>query len=634
MALLLGAQSLAKAYGAGPLFRNLSLAVHEGDRLGVVGPNGCGKSTLLKVLAGLEEPDEGVVAPRRLLRRAWVAQHPCFAEGRSVRQVLDDALAGVEHDESVRAMRVGAMIGRCGFADGDALPANLSGGWQKRLAIAAGLLGDPDVLLLDEPTNHLDVDGILWLEEILQGHPGAIVVVSHDRWFLENVATRMLDLDPVHQGGFFETTGRYSDFLERKEAALLEQQRWQSTLANQVRREVEWLRRGPKARTTKSRSRIDGAARLQEDLAEVGARLDRRVAGIGMTASDRRTRRLLVCEGVSRRYEGREVLRSVDLVLAPGVRLGLLGPNGSGKSTLIRILTGEDSPDGGKVERAEDLRIALLDQHRTSLDRSLTLRRALAPAGDQVVFAGRPIHVAAWAKRFLFRPEQLSMPVDRLSGGEQARVLLAGLMLQPADVLVLDEPTNDLDIPTLEALEEALLEFPGAVVLVTHDRYLFQRVVTTVLGLDGRGGAIAYADYAQWEAERPEARPDEAPRGANAAAGQGANEASPQGGRDSRAAAPGPDSAAADAATRANAASAKPRKLGYREQQEWDAMEGRILAAEEALAEAEARAADPSIVSNAAEVTARCAALEEARVQVESLYARWAELEALQKPAR
>ncbi|MGH7893874.1 MAG: ABC-F family ATP-binding cassette domain-containing protein, partial [Candidatus Binatia bacterium] len=499
---LLGCQGLAKAFGAAPLFAEVSFGIDEGDRIGLVGPNGCGKSTLLRILAGLETPDAGTVALRRLARLAYVSQHPEFPEGRTAAQLLTDALADDDVDDATRATRVRMTLGRCGFSDPAALPATLSGGWCKRLAIARALVRTPDLVLMDEPTNHLDLDGILWLEELVRSADFAWLVVSHDRWFLEHTAERMLDLDPVHPAGFFETRGRYSEFLERKDATLREQARWEETLANRVRREVDWLRRGPKARTTKSQARIQEAGRLIDELASVQARQERRQARVDFRATDRRTRRLVVAEHLSKRFGDRRLLDDVNVVLGPGTRLGLLGPNGSGKSTLIRLLTGELAPDAGHIERAEGLRVAVLDQHRTRLDPQATLRRALAPEGDQVMFGGRPIHVVGWARRFLFRPEQLTMPVGCLSGGEQARVLVATLMLQPADLLVLDEPTNDLDIPTLEALEESLVEFPGAVVLVTHDRFLFERVTTTVLALDGLGATTAFADYRQWEATR------------------------------------------------------------------------------------------------------------------------------------
>jgi ATP-binding cassette subfamily F protein uup len=593
MGLLLGCQNITKAYGTAALFAELSFGIHDGDRIGLVGPNGCGKSTLLRVLAGLEAPDAGAVSLRRLTRLAYVAQHPDIPAGCSVAAVVDAALTDGELDDAARATRVRATLSRCGFADAELRTDELSGGWRKRLAIARALAPAPDLLLMDEPTNHLDLDGILWLERLLGSEPAAFLVVSHDRWFLEHVAARMFDLDPVHAGGFFETRGRYSEFLERKDAALREQARWQETLGNRMRRELEWLRHGPKARTTKAKARIDAAARTAGELAAVERRTAQRVAAIDFAASERRTKRLVVVAHASKSFGAKRVLDDVSLALGPGTRLGLLGPNGSGKSTLIRLLTGELAPDAGRIERADGLRVALLDQHRTRIDPALTLRRALAPQGDQVVFAGRPIHVAGWARRFLFRSEQLAMPVGRLSGGEQARVHLAALMLQPADLLVLDEPTNDLDIPSLEVLEESLLEFPGAVVLVSHDRFLFERVTTTVLALDGSGSAVPYADYAQWEAAR-RARPAAPTRG--------------------------PDSAAA-----ARPAS---KRLTWSEQREWEGMEDAIVAAEETLARCQAAAQDPAIATRADALAARWRGVDEAQRALDRLFERWAELEA------
>jgi ABC transport system ATP-binding/permease protein len=592
MSLLLGCQKIAKAYGAAPLFSALSFGVHEGDRIGLVGPNGCGKSTLLRVLAGLETPDTGTVSLRRLTRLAYVPQHPAFAAERSVEALLHEALADDDLDPATAATRVATTLSRCGFTDPQVFPGTLSGGWQKRVAIAQALVRQPEVLLMDEPTNHLDLDGILWLEQMLATDTAAFLVVSHDRWFLEHVAERMLDLDPVHAAGFFETRGHYSEFLERKEAALREQARTEETLANRVRREVDWLRRGPKARSTKSQARIHEAGRLIGELAAVQQRQTRRTAAIDFTASDRRTKRLVVVEGVSKRFGDRRILDDVSLVLGPGTRLGLLGPNGAGKSTLIQLMTGALAPDAGRIDHADGLRIALLDQHRTQLDPTLTLRRALAPQGDQVVFAGQPIHVAGWARRFLFRAEQLSMPVERLSGGERARVHLARLMLQPADLLILDEPTNDLDIPTLEVLEETLIEFPGAVVLVTHDRFLFERVTTTVLALDGAGNATAFADYQQWEEARRQ---------------------------------PPPPVVAKPRPLPAPKAVAK--RLTWAEQREWDGMEAAILAAEATLGDCQVAATDPTVATRAAELAQRCDELRVAQEAVDRLYARWALLE-------
>ena len=369
---------------------------------------------------------------------------------------------------------------------------------------------EPDVLLMDEPTNHLDVEGILWLERLLRAEARAFLVVSHDRRFLEAVTSRMIEINRSYPTGVFEAKGHYSDFLEQRDAALQAQANYEASLANRVRREVEWLRRGPKARTTKAKSRIDSAGRLIEELNSADARKDQGTAGINFTASGRRSKQLVEATQLCKSLGGRPIVKDLDLLLGPGQRLGLLGPNGSGKSTLLKLIAGTLKPDSGTITRADKLRVVTFEQHRESLDQSSSLRRSLAPHGDAVVYQDRSIHLVSWAKRFLFRPEQLDLPVSRLSGGEQARLLIARLMLQPADLLILDEPTNDLDIPTLDVLEDSLLEFPGALMLVTHDRWLLDRVSTILLAMDGTGQTEWFADYAQWESaqERQVGRTD------------------------------------------------------------------------------------------------------------------------------
>jgi ATP-binding cassette subfamily F protein uup len=598
---LLSCESITKAFGARPLFEGLSFGLAEGDRVGLIGPNGSGKSTFLRILAGSEEPDGGIRALRRGTRLGYVPQDPTFPPGRTVEEILTDALAADPSEEFEKATRVAVALGRAGFNDPSQSADILSGGWKKRLAIAGELIKEPDVLLLDEPTNHLDVEGILWLEELLRSEARAYVVVSHDRWFLEHVATRMLEIDPRYPDGLFQAPGSYSDFLEKRDEVLRNQAEYQASLANRVRREVEWLKRGAKARTTKAKGRIQEAERLIGELAEVkertGASVNARV-GLDFNASDRKTKKLLVAQDLSKSFDGRRIISGLDVKLTPGMRLGLLGPNGSGKTTLLSLLDGTLEPDAGTIERAEWLKTVRFEQSRESLDRSVSLRRALAPDGDSVLYQGRPVHVASWAKRFLFSSEQLDTPVSRLSGGEQARILIARLMLRPADLLILDEPTNDLDIPTLEVLEESLLEFPGALVLVTHDRYLLEAVSTLVLALDGKGGAQYFADYAQWEAHRGEAQAT-------------SKSASPK----------------AQAATSPSAKEEKPKRLSYKDKLEWEQIEGKIQEAEDALAAAQRAVEDPAVATDSARLQARCAELEAAQREVERLYARWAELE-------
>jgi ATP-binding cassette subfamily F protein uup len=599
--LLVSLQEVKKAFGAAPLFEGLSLGVFEDDHIGLVGPNGSGKSTLLQILAGLEPPTSGTRAARRRLRIGYVPQDPAFPESSSVGSVLREALADAHLDPHERDGKVALAMGQSGFEDEAQETRALSGGWRKRLAIARELVRDPELLLLDEPTNHLDVEGILWLEQLLPREPEAFVAVSHDRYFLEAIAGRVIELNRAFAAGLFDVRGRYSRYLEKKDELLAGQAAYQESLRNRVRGELDWLSRKARARTRKAQARIDEAQRLQQELGDLDARAKSAAVDIDFSATQRRTKRLLVAKDLGHGYGARRIVSGLDLVLGPGARLGLLGANGSGKSTLLRLLAGQEKPDEGTVEHADALKVVVFDQHRSRLDPAVSLARTLSPYGDSVIFRASSVHVAGWAKRFLFRSEQLETPVGRLSGGEQARAVLARLMLEPADLLLLDEPTNDLDIETLEVLEESLLEFPGALVLVTHDRYLLDRVSTRILALDGRGGAIEYAGYEQWESARSlESAP---------ASRMPASKRAP------------PAVETAEAPTRA-------RKLGYQDQREWDAMESRILEAEARLEAAQSAAHDPGVATDHAALSARLAELAAAQAEVERLYARWAELEA------
>ena len=599
----LSCEALSKQFGARPLFEGLSFGISEGDRIGLVGPNGSGKSTLLKVLSRQLEPDAGSLVVRRGIRVGYVPQDPVLAAELSVEEVLHEAQAGLPIEEFEKVARVGVWLGKLGFSDPAQKVATLSGGWRKRLAIGCQLVQEPDVLLLDEPTNHLDVEGILDLEEILQNEPAAFVVISHDRYFLENIAQRMIELDRIYPEGLLQVDGKYSDLLEKRDELRQNQAEYQDSLANRARRELEWLRRGPKARTTKAKARIDEAGRLMDELADVRGRQSQGAANIDFSASGRKTKKLLQAIGVHKSFDERPILRGVDLLLGPGTRLGILGANGSGKSTLLQILAGNLEPDSGEVQRAPLLKTVYFEQSRASLDRSVSLKRALVPqGGDSVIYQGKPVHVASWARRFLFRFEQLETPVSQLSGGEQARILIARLMLESADLLILDEPTNDLDIPTLEVLEESLLEFPGALVLVTHDRYLLDRVCTGILALDGRGKPRHFADVSQWAEHRT----------AEAEAARVAAR---------KAAAPVPTGGKAVVPAKAG------KKLSWAEQKELDGLEERILVAEAAAAEYQAQIEDPAIATDGAKLHAACLALETARGEVERLYHRWTELE-------
>ncbi len=599
-------QNLSKRFGAAPLFQQITLAVHEGARIGLIGPNGAGKSTLLAILGAEQQPDSGEVSLRKCARVGYVHQVSDFVPGVTVRQVIEAALDRAAVPPDAREQSLRETLGRAGFAEVDSRAnpgmdreaSTLSGGWRKRLAIAQALVSKPDVLLLDEPTNHLDLDGIEWLEGLLRKANLGFVVVTHDRYFLENVASEVVELNRIYSEGLLRVKGGYSKFLEVREAYVEWQQRAQESLRNRVQREMEWLRRGAKARSTKAKARINNANALIAELGESEARSRTAEVDISFGATDRQSKRLVEITDAAITLGDREILRNFCLVLTNGLKLGLAGSNGSGKTTLLRAITGEIPLSAGEIRRAPGLRIVYFSQLR-ELDGALTLRRALAPDSDSVIYRDRVLHVASYASRFLFTSEQLHQPLERLSGGERARVLIARLMLQPADVLILDEPTNDLDIPTLEILEESLLEFPGAFLLVTHDRYLLDRVTNAVLGLDALGNSALFADYLQWETWRdrqtgatPEASIDQAPI---AAAG-------------------------------AYSSPMPRKKLSYLEQREYDAIETRIEAVDARLRAAERNIIAPEIGTDAEALTAALAELEAAKADHHAVYERWMEL--------
>jgi ATP-binding cassette subfamily F protein uup len=600
MTVLLSAQGLTKSYSHRPLFADLTFDLRAGERIGLIGPNGAGKSTLLRILAGTDAADEGTVAARRGVTVGYLAQDDRFAAGQTVRDAALAGLAGSSLEDHERETRAAIALTQVGFDDPDRPADVLSGGWRKRLALARELAREPDILLMDEPTNHLDLPGVVWLERLLRAAPFGYLVATHDRAFLRAVADEVMEVSRVYPAGVFRAAGGYDAFAEKRDTFLDTQQRQQESVANQVRRETEWLGRKAAARTRKASSRIEAAADRREELAELKYRTAAAgAAGIDFVGTGRQTKKLLAAAGISKSLGGRPLFTGLDLILSPGMKVGLLGPNGSGKSTLLKLLAGELEPDAGTVARADGLRVETFEQGRAALDTSLTLRRALSPNSDTVMFRDRPMHVGGWAKQFLFHPNQLELELSALSGGEQARVRIAQLMLRPADLLLLDEPTNDLDIPAVEVLEDSLEEFPGAVVIVSHDRDLLDRLCTEVIGLDGRGGSAVYGSVGQWlaafekQAER-ETRTEEKP-----------------------------------AAKPATSPRPKAKKLSFKEQQEWAGMEAAIHAAEEDAARKQA-AVEAAASAGHAALAEACRALEEAQHTVEKLYARWQELEAKQ----
>lgn len=607
MSNLISCKSLSKAFGAQILFSNINLVVNSGDKIGVIGPNGSGKSTLLKIICDLEEPDNGQLIRQKFVRLSYLAQADMFDEARSISDNLLESLKGEQLEETEKFNRVNAMISRAMFPADDQAVKNLSGGWRKRLAICRALLVRPDILVMDEPTNHLDIEGILWLEKMLQGSmaPSAYLLVSHDRHFLENSTNRIVELSAVYPEGTLQVQGSYSRFLEERQTFLAAQLDEEDRLANRARREIEWLRRGPKARSTKAKYRIDEAYRLTGELAEVKAR-NRAISSvqIDFEATGRKTRKLLEVFGISKNFGDKTLFANLDITLSPGSRLGLLGRNGCGKSTLMKIIAGVASadaglkPDTGTMKIADNVQIVSFEQDRGAIDPSLTLRRALAPEGDSIIYNGRSLHVVSWAKKFLFHPDQLETPVGHLSGGEQARILIAGLMRQPSDILLLDEPTNDLDIASLDVLENSLIDFPGALVLVTHDRYLLDRVCHRILGFGGRDGVAYYADYQQWLADLPDQEGSDTRK--EKSLSQPSSEAAPE---------------------------KYKGRLSYMDQREYDQIEDTIATEEQRVEELQKKMESPEVVSDPDALAECWQELEATQEKVEQLFSRWDELE-------
>lgn len=595
MTLLLSCQTISKTYGSRELFKDISFGIFKGDKIGLMGPNAAGKSTLLKILAGLETADEGTVTTTRSAKIGYVPQESTFPD-KTIEEILHEALSQSHHAPHEYSTHINIIMSQMGFTDTSLLASSLSGGWKKRLDIARILIQSPDVILLDEPTNHLDLEGTLWLEKFLQSKSSlTYLLVSHDRYFLEHVTERMIEINRVYPKGIFCAEGSYSVFLEKRDAFISGQKQQEHSLSSKVRREIEWLKQNPKARTTKSTARIQDAHELIGELNALKSRNKGSSNQIDFTGSERQTHKLLVATNLSMTFGERLLFSHLNLTLSPGTRIGIVGLNGSGKTTLLRLLAGELQPDKGTIKRADELKIVYFDQHRTHLPPDISLRRALAPGNDTVLFRGRSIHVNAWCKRFLFSPDRLDLPFNRLSGGERARVHMARLMLQPADILLLDEPTNDLDIPTLEILEESLSDFPGAIVLISHDRYMLDRLSNVILALGSGVEGTLFADYRQWE--EMQLTLEAAKAKANAPVKEQKNQQR----------------------------SDQPRsqKMTFSEKFEWEQMEGKILAVEKQID----RLSKDIEGKSGQELKDLCAKLEAKQAELETLFTRWAELE-------
>ncbi|MDP2306677.1 MAG: ABC-F family ATP-binding cassette domain-containing protein [Pseudomonadota bacterium] len=623
---LLRARGIEKVYADRPILRGVDLSIGSGERIGLVGVNGCGKSTLLRILGGAVSPDHGDVFARGTI--ALLDQDPVLP-GETVGDAADDAIKwhaellaaweeALTNGEQERADElqaklddrgwdvshtVEAMLSRVGAPPREARCDRLSGGERRRVALARCLLGAPDLLLLDEPTNHLDADTVEWLQVWLAAQRGAVVIVTHDRYLLEAVATRIIE---VEDGVGVSYDGSYADYLIERAERRSTMERADDQRLSMIAREAEWASRSPAARSVKQKARLERLAALQSQRGfkkDPGFALDLRT-GLKHGGT------VLEGHGVWKSYGGRTLLKNVDFGLVAGDRIGILGPNGVGKTTLLRLIMGQDKPDKGTLVRGARVKASVLDQERTGLDLDQTVFEAAGGGNDQVKVGEGFVHVASFLGRFLFTREFFTRQVRALSGGERARLLLAKLLLQGSNLLLLDEPTNDLDLQTMRVLEEALMGYDGVAIIVTHDRAFLDRVCTGVLAFEGEGNVVRYASRQQYlsaQAAKLEAARAEAKAEARGEAKAEVKRAEPV----AEARPPAPPR----------------RKLSFKEQKEFEELPVRIELLEAEQAKLSARLVDPGswrdASTDASALSRRLAALP---VEIDALMSRWSEL--------
>ncbi|WP_437483935.1 ABC-F family ATP-binding cassette domain-containing protein [Sorangium sp. So ce1014] len=653
---VLTAHDLHKSFGPQTVLDGVTVNIRTGERVGLVGVNGSGKSTLARILAGLEQPDSGTIARRRGAEIGVLSQDPVFEPSDTARDVVLAGLsawyaAKARHDEVSRALaagtgdaeallaeqaavaadierlggwdmmhRVDTIIGHVGVTRPDAPMSVLSGGDRRRVALARLLVSRPALAVLDEPSNHLDVETVEWLERFLvDEHPGALLLITHDRYLLDRVAERTLEID---KGKVYSYDGGYEEYLEQKADRLALESRTESNRQNFLRTELEWLRRQPKARTGKQKARIQRAETTKSappPKAERTAQLSVDSVRTGKTILEMKKLGLAV--------DGKWLVRGLDFSLTKGERVGVVGRNGTGKTTMLRAILGqiEAAGDGaaaagptmeGEVVLGKNSSVAYFDQHRSGLDLDKSIFENIAGSHTRVEIGGRSMDVRSYLERFLFDPNKARQPVGSLSGGERARVALAKMLTQSVNVIILDEPTNDLDVMTLAALEEMLIELEGSALVVTHDRWFLNRVATSILAFEGDGRVVRYAgNYDAYREQRAHAALA-AEADARAAKAQAAE----------------PRAAQAQAKTAARGGD-KP-KLSFAERTELEAIVGRIDAAEQQVVELEAKLADPTLyASRGADVAGLLSELERAKQEAARLVSRWEELETKREAA-
>jgi ATP-binding cassette subfamily F protein uup len=590
------------AFGHLPLLDQASLQIDTRERVAVIGRNGTGKSTLLRIISGETAPDAGGVWRQPALRVARLEQDVPLSDARSVFDVVAEGHTHhLDADEAwLRDHHVDLVLSRLDLPP-DAIVETLSGGWRRRVLLARALVGQPDVLLLDEPTNHLDIEAITWLEDFLADYAGAVVFVTHDRAFLQRLATRIVELD---RGQLTSWPGDYATYLRRKEDALANEAVQAEKFDKKLAEEEVWLRQGIKARRTRNEGRVRALMALREER----ARRREQMGTVRMQAEQAEQSGKLVIEAthVSKSYGNSVVVADFSTRIMRGDRIGLIGPNGAGKTTLLRMLLEEVAPDTGDVRQGANVQIAYYDQQREQLDPERSVFDTIGEGNDTVTANGRTRHVNAYLRDFLFSSERARSPVKALSGGERNRLLLARLFTRPANLLVLDEPTNDLDLETLELLEEELVEWPGTLLLVSHDRAFLDNVVTSTFAFEGEGRVREYVGgYEDWRRQ--------ASRGSEVRSTKA----------DLR-------NARADAGA-SKAASPSRKRLSFKETRELEAMPARIEALETEARELAARISGPEFYREGADaIAASLARADTVREEITAAYERWHDLESRQ----
>ena len=572
---LVALEHISHAYGHVPLLDDVGLQVEAGERIAIIGRNGAGKSTLMQIIAGDLPPDAGSVWRQPGTRVTRLVQDVPLSAHRTVAEVVGEGLGTLDaHDEWQRAHQADMVMSRLQLQP-DVNVDTLSGGWKRRVLLARALVGQPELLLLDEPTNHLDIDAITWLESFLADYTGAVMFVTHDRAFLERLATRIVEID---RGRLTSWPGDYAEFERKKEEWLANEELQQAKFAKKLGSEEAWLRRGVKARRTRDEGRVKALMAMRAERAARRTPLGH--VRLQIEPSDASGKMVFEAAAISFTYPGASapVVREFSIRVMRGDRIGLIGPNGSGKTTFLRLLLGELAPASGEIRRGANVDVAYYDQQREQLDPDRSVVDTIGDGNDTVTVNGRPRHVHGYLQDFLFSPERARSPVRALSGGERNRLLLARLFTRPANVLVLDEPTNDLDLETLELLEQQLVEWPGTLLLVSHDRRFLDNVVASTVVFEGDGCLQEYVGgYRDWLRQRTPTR------GANGPLGTGNDAPSP------KSQAPGPKSQAPGPTSPAP----RPKKRTFKEEREYAGLPARVAALEAEQQQLQTAIADP-----------------------------------------